>query len=117
MYTYEVESPNPRTVVLSGSFTLDGSGDPASSGSYNKLSTLTRPGTGDYLITFSEPVVQVLSANVSVLNATNQAHYTQLKAVTGTTVGFFTINASTDAAASLASSTIHYTVVAVLASE
>lgn len=117
MYTYEAESANPRTVVLAGTFTTDGSGDPSTSGSYNKLTTLTRPGTGDYLITVSEPVVSILSANISILNATNQAHYTQLKAVSSTTVGFFTVDASTDAAADLASSTLVYTIVAQLASE
>lgn len=106
--TKNVQSTNMKMIIVAGTFTTDGSGDIASSGSRNKQLTITHTGTGTYRATLAEKVPAVVSAMAIIEKATAVDFDIQIASVTTQQLNLITRDNSTGAAANLASATVHF---------
>lgn len=106
--TNDVQSTNQKVIILTGTFTTDGSGLIASSGARNKRVTVTRTGTGAYRVTLAEKVPAVISAMATIEKSAAVDFGIQIASTTTQQLNIITRDNSTGAAADLVSATVHF---------
>ena len=108
--TNDVQSTNQKVVIVTGTFTTDGSGDIASSGSRNKHVTAAHDDTGEYSVTLSQKVPAILSAHLTLESASAIDVDVQIASITNQVLNIITRDNDGGAAADLVSSTVHFTI-------